>query len=100
MALKERNNQKNCACPYSGFTNVSIGKKPKKKKSNLNGAISWMAVLSLVLAFIYGQFFNQVDFTSVIALKNDRFDIALLEEHVYKLSSTKDNSEQYIGLQS
>jgi NosR/NirI family nitrous oxide reductase transcriptional regulator len=84
-----------CECPKSRMSKVSNNRKSRSKsKDKTNKIISWLAALSLLFAFIYGLFFNKIDFTEIIEsqLKNDQ--VSMTTENEYQIVTNKDGKEK------
>ena len=78
-----------CECPKSKLFVHSNFKKEKKNRK-ASRIISWLAGVSLILAYGYGQLFNRIDFTEIIQSKLDHGQVSLVSEKQYQVDFHND----------
>ena len=75
-----------CDCPKSRLIKHSTNLKTRNRKQDrTNKVISWLAGLSLVLSFLYGLFFSQLDFSEIIKTSLDTDQVSMISENEYQI---------------
>jgi len=84
-----------CDCPKSRLSKLSYNQKPgSNRKGNTNKVISWIAGLSLVFAFVYGLFFNHLDYSEIIKTNLDTDQVSMISENEYEIVSNHEGMEK------